>query len=282
MRRHTFLALGSAVLAALLGCSTTGKSIDYDLELTLPSELISSLRGHTPPLPAGEDLLSFARTTDVEHLGNFGKITTETEQITSRWNSDGQSLIASLNVYTGPNGSKTYSSSTSVSICGLIPLLTEQSASGASQITTTVPAAGTPQPISFDVKNLTSAHYRIRTFEANTPNVCTPKPGMAFSYKLTAEVQRKYSSNSYNSNKLHELSEEVTCNVAPESKPSTSLHPSLRGSHLEVTCLHLEADKPARSVRLVFLQESGLYVPIRLQLNEYQTTTSNYSDAKYR
>lgn len=282
MLKLRVVALGSSIPFALLGCSTPGKNIDYDLELTLPAALAAPLRGHTPPLPAAAELLSLERTTDVDHRGNFGKITTEIEQTTLRWNSNGQSSTASQSVYTAPDGSKTYSSRTSVSLCGLVQLLTEQSASGTSQRTTAVPAAGVSLPITFDIKNQSSARYRLRTFEASTPNVCTPTPGMAFSYKLTAELQRKHSNNTYSSNKLHELSEAVTCSVAAEPKPSSALSPSLRGNYLEVTCLHTEPEKAVRSSNLAFLQQSGLYLPIKLQLNEYQTNTSRYSEPRYR
>lgn len=280
MKRHIVLVL--TVVAALLGCAT-GKNIDHDLSLTLPSQLELALKAHSPRAAPPMDLAVLERTTEVDHKGNFGKLTYETEQANLRWIDNGRASNESRSLYTGPDGSKSQGSRRTASLCGLVDVLAEQGSEGTSRLTMAVSTGGPAVvPISLTPNVQVLGRYRLRSFEASVPNICMPSPGMVFSYKYTAERQRRSTQSPFRGNMLFEVSDAVTCRVGANSKPSTTLSPSLKGQYLDVACRHTEPGKPERSTSWAFLQESGRYIPLKLQLTDYETHTSKYTASTYR
>lgn len=279
MKRHIVLVL--TVAAALLGCAN-GRDIDHDLDLTLPSQLDSALRPHGPRTAPAMDLAALERTVEVDHKGNFGKLTHETEQTNLRWIDNGRSSNESRSAYTGPDGSKHQGARRAVSLCGLVEVRAEQGGEGSNRLTTVVTTGGVAQPVNFAASNQILMRYRLRSFESSVPNICLPSPGMVFTYRFTAELQRRIMPSAFRKNMLIDVSEAVKCSVAAHPKASAALNPSLRGQYLDVACQHTEPGKPARSTSWAFLQDSGLYIPLKLQYNEYQTNTSKYTAATYR
>ena len=269
-------------LVSLAGCASGAKNIDYDIDISVPDALTPALATHLPTTPLAAELAALDSSIAIDHKGNLGHIATSEKQAAFHWQPNGRLSITSVSIYKAPNGSNSISTTTAVTLCGLVPLVTESSIKSTSQLTTAVIAGSSFIPLNFSSKGQLTTRFHTTQFSASVTNLCKLEPGSTFSFRTEGELQRKYEGNLFSANKLRTTIESATCTTSSTERSAAALDPGMRGGYLEVTCSYAEPDKPVRKSIFAFLLASGLYVPITEQLNEYETDSSRYTAPRYK
>jgi hypothetical protein len=272
----------SVLLSVLVGCTSSGTPIDRDIDLVIAPSLEPALAAHKPGLPVSSELVAVDAVVTIDHKGNFGRIDTSEQQQAFQWQTDGRLASTSTGSYKTPDGSMSAWVSTSTSLCGLVPLLNESASRNDSRLTTAVPAGGVFVPFGFSSKSQGASRARLVSFSTSATNLCKPTPGGSFTYQSTREEQRKFEGKMHSSNKLHTITESATCTVGPAEQLAKTLNPSLVGSYLPVSCSYSDPSKPTRKSEFAYLLASGLYLPVSVQLNEYQTNGTRYTALRYK
>lgn len=274
--------LGFALAICIAGCASTGRVPERDLELSVPSQLESVLASHRATLPVERDLVGIDSITTIDHKGNFRPFT-EASRTAFEWQTNGHLFSTTSSSRDGASGADATGVVTSVSLCGLVPLLIESAGQSTSRGTAVIPAGGAFVPFGFSSNSKSAMRFRISSFSSTVPNVCSPEAGSSFSYETTGERQRMIETSViFRSNLQRTESDSVQCSVSATEKPASEISADLRGGYLEVACLHKEpADSPRRSV-YAFLRASGVYVPITVRFNEWQTNVSRYTTLRYK
>lgn len=283
--RLSAMKTGSSIIAplvALIGCASSGTTIDRDIDLVIAPSVEPALAAHKPSLPVLSELVAVDVVVTIDHKGNFGRIDTSEQQQAFQWQADGRLASTSTGSYKTPDGSMSAWTSTSISLCGLVPLLNESASKSDSRLTTAVPAGGVFVPFGFSSKSQGASRARLVSFSTSAANLCKPTSGASFTYQSTREEQRKFEGKMHSSNKLHTITESATCEVGPAEQSAKTLNPSLVGSYLPVSCSYSDPSKPARKSEFAYLLASGLYLPMSVQLNEYQTNGTRYTALRYK
>lgn len=272
----------SALLFALVGCASSGTPIDRDIDLVLSPSVELVLATHRSSLPVLSELVAVDAVVTIDHKGNLGRVDTSEQQQAFQWQADGRLASTSTGSYKTPDGSMSAWTSTSTSLCGLVPLLTESASRSVSRLTTAVPAGGVFVPFGFSSESKGASRARLVSFSTSATNLCKPTPGASFTFQSTREEQRRFEGKMLSSNKLHTITESATCMVGPTEQSAKALNPSLVGGYLLVSCSYSDASKSPRKSEFAFLLSSGLYVPVSVQLNEYQTNGTRYTAVRYK
>ncbi len=171
---------------------------------------------------------------------------------------------------------------TSVSLCGLVPLLGESGSTTDSRLTTAIPAGGVFLPFDVSSKHQIGSRVRLVSFSTSAANLCKPTPGTSFTYQSTREEQRKFQGSMLSSNTLHTITESASCTVGSAEVSAKALDPSIVGSYLLVTCTYSVPSQSPRKSEFAYLLSSGLYLPVFIQSNEYQANSMRYTAPRYR
>ena len=272
----------SLLPTVLIGCASSGVPIDRDIDLVTAPSVQVALAAHQPSPLVPSQLFTADMVVTIDHKGNFGRIDTSEQQQVFAWQADGRLVFKSTGVYKTPDGSISVLTSNSSSLCGLVPILNESSTKNDSRLTTVAPVGGLFVPLGFSSKSHIASRERLVRFSTSAANLCKPTPGASFTYQAIREEQRKVENSVHSSNKLHTHSESVSCKIGSVEQSARALNPSLAGNYLSVSCSYSDPSKPTRKSEFAYLLASGIYLPVSVQLNEYQTNTTRYTAFRYK
>lgn len=259
-------AVISIICTALLGaCAAPGRDVEVDLPMVIPDALYPELTSKVRREPVQSRVLSLSKTITVDNKGNLGTLAYNNQQQLFSFRPDGLLRVQTTASFQGPAGSSN-SVDQAVSLCGLVPVLGE--ASGLSN---------------FMVYSLQSAtRFRLSRLDVNTSSLCQPTPGMEFSIKFEAEVQRQAHGGIFRSNKQMTLTEQATCKVGPNLLPASDLNSSMRGQYAAVSCVYNSADPSTeRKAEYAFLLASGIYVSLG-EVTKWQTDKARFNSVQYQ
>lgn len=269
-------------LLTLGACATPGVSIDHDIELSIPKSVEASIANHQPLFPVSTELVSLNSVVTINHKMNVGPVGSGDHRQNLAWAANGRLISTVSNMFRTPDGSGSAFVSTSTSLCGLVPLMIESNSQSISNLTTVTPIAGAVIPFDFNNKYQITTRSKATSFNTSAPNLCMPVAGKSFAYQLTRLEQRKFAGKTLSSNKLHIINEDAECIVGNTELPARTLNSSFVGTYLSVDCSYIESSKPVRKSKFAYLITSGLFVPIVVELNEYETHESLYKTLKYK
>jgi hypothetical protein len=271
-----------SALVVLSACATPGVSIDHDIELAIPNSVELSIANHHPFFPVSAELVSLHSAVTINHKWNVGPVGSGDHRQSLAWEANGRLISKTSNIVRTPDGSGSAIVSTSASLCGLVPLVMESASQLISKNTTIAPIAGGVIPLDFSNKYQMVTRSKITSFNTSAPNLCRPAAGKSFAYQLTRLEQRKFEGKTLSSNKLHMVKEDVECHVGNKELLANTLDSSLIGNYLAVDCAYTESSKPVRKSKFAYLTSSALFVPLVVELNEYETHESLYKTSKYK
>ncbi len=272
----------SALLVVLAGCASSGATIDRDIDLAIAPSVEQALSGHKPAIPVLAELVELEGVVTIDHKGNLGLVNTNEQKSAFQWQGDGRLGSTSTGVHKTPGGSTSVWRSTSISLCGLVPVLDESANNTDSRQTAVLPAGGVFVPFGFSTKSQGGFRGRLASFSTNAANLCKPAPGALFAFQFTREEQRKLDQNLLSYNKLHTITESANCVVGLTEQPARTLNTSLIGGYLLVTCSYSDRSQPPRKSEFAYLLSSGLYLPLSVQRNEYQADRTRYTALRYK
>src|SRR5688572_5630688 len=168
--------LGFALAICVAGCASTGRVPERDLELSVPSQLESVLASHRATLPVERDLAGIDGITTIDHKANVRPVTEES-RTAFEWQNNGHLSSTTSSYRDGAGGAVAIGVVTSVSLCGLVPLLIESASQSTSRGTAVIPAGGAFVPFGFSSNSTSAMRFRISSFSSTAPNVCDPEAG---------------------------------------------------------------------------------------------------------
>lgn len=180
-------------------------------------------------------------------------------------------LFAVSSVLTERSG-KLSGQASSLTLCGLITLLTQTSANIKNNYTSVVPIAGVFVP--FGVKSSTDwgSRFRVTAFEASSKNICNPQPGTEFEYRVDADRELKMSSMFSTTKNLKET-DAFVCRVSATESPGSALSPAVKGTYLTVVCTSTEASTVKKRVELAYITDLAYYFSLDRQEGTQSTRT---------
>ncbi|MES2508858.1 MAG: hypothetical protein V4625_02970 [Pseudomonadota bacterium] len=275
-------AVISIICTALLGaCAAPGRDVDVDLSLVIPDALYPELTLKARRDPVQSRLMFLSKAITVDNKGNLGTLAYNNQQQLLSFRPDGLLQLQTNSSFQGPGGSSK-SVDQSVSICGIVPVLGEAGGLSDNAVTTAIPVGAAFMPFNFTSSLQSATRFRLSHLDVNTSSLCQPTPGMEFSIKFEAEVQRKANGGIYQSNKQLTLNEQAKCKVGPNLLPASDLHSSMRGQYAAVSCVYNSADPSTeRTVEYAFLLASGIYVSLG-EVTKWQTDKARFNSVQYQ
>ena len=267
------IEIGLATLLLVFGQVSADDGTSKDIDLVIPKSLESSLRPHIPKTPIVSDLISLTSTLSINHKMNFGRTENVEQQASYQWQPSGLLLMT---IRGTSNSSKNFGVTTATSICGLIPLLSEFAGESSASF------VGVSSPISmygFSVNANSKRRSRVTRFATSARNICSPEPGLRFSYQVDREDQYAIKTSGFSSSKVRSVSESADC-TAGQPQDASALSPSLKGQYLLVTCSIDDARKPPRTTTYAFLTSTGIYIQTS-EKEKYETDSTQYLKATY-
>lgn len=272
----------AVLISALAGCASPGTPIDHDIDLSVDASVELALAAHKSGFSTSAELLAVEAVIKIDHKGNFGRIDTSDQRQVFQWQPAGLLGSTTTGSYKVPDGSEVVWISTSTSVCGLLPAVSESVSMGKSRMTTSVPWGGGFVPFGFSGRLQGASRSRLSGFSTDAENICKPTPGTSFKYQFVREDQRKFEGAVLSSNKLFTQAVTASCSVGVIEQAARDLDSSFLGNYLPVTCMYSDSAKSARQSKFAYLILSGLYLPLYIQVTENQTNSVRYTAAKYR
>jgi hypothetical protein len=169
-----------------------------------------------------------------------------------------------------------------MSLCGLVTLLSETNSISTNTNNSAIPIGKLFVPFGFKSSLSIGTRWKLVAFEASSPSICNPAPGSEFSIKAETDVELNTSSGIFNKVRTVHRVETQNCKVGSTPIAASTLHPTLSGDYLPVSCEIRTAATTNNSGRSekAFLLDSKRY----LQLgggNDTSVSKQSYRDVTY-
>jgi len=177
------------------------------------------------------------------------------------------------------SGTNTNGRSFSLSLCGLITVVTTGVASTVQDAVTVLAKGKLFLPFGFRTTTGFTRMVRVTSLDTSTPSVCSPLPGTEFSYRLKTEVTTK-TSGFAGRTQTSTQDEYVFCKVSADERPANQLVAQLRGTFVDVTCEHKIGANPPVQRDFIYLRDSGMYLMVALK-ESWGHSKITYKDVQY-
>ena len=213
--------------------------------------------------------LKLTELHQIDNVGNFGKVVEYQRDATWARQDSGLWAIVAVGGFTsgGANGM-----SQTLSLCGLLPLLT--AVSSTTQVN--IPLATRFGPFMMRHVVNVGRRGRVTDFRTEYGDICSPSPGAKFTYQFDNEVQIRTSSRTVTG----KATLDVSCEVASDAAPATQLAPSFRGDYLRVSCENVAKSGQKTGYLYAFLREPGVYLTLS-ESGSNQSTKMQYKAVEY-
>jgi hypothetical protein len=177
------------------------------------------------------------------------------------------------------DGGKAVGSGSSLSLCGLIGLLSESKSSTDTSTTTALPAGKVFLPFAIKSSVDFSRRGRLVGLETSASSLCEPASGVEFTLKTEEELIVK-TSGLFGGTKEIKRVRESRCRTSADVKPASLIGEPLVGDYREVQCETVDGNGRTSKTRYAYLIASSFYLPIE-EINDVQTTSIRYPIASY-
>jgi hypothetical protein len=264
--RYIFIIAGVVFLCNGTGAEDEG-SKPFVVSSLVESKVIALTKGYQPT----SQLARLVRSSEVSQKVSLGKSTLSEAYSTF--------VLQTNGLWATEFGSTSGGRSFSLSLCGLVNVTSTGIVSLPQENTFVAPIGKIFVPFGFRTTTGFTRLERLLDLIVSTNDVCSPQPGMEFSYKRETEVITKPSGLFGRTQAITEI-EEVVCKVASQEKIASQALPQFRGTYLDVVCDHKQASLPVVQRSLIFLRESGMYLMVGLRESWGQARIT-YKEAQF-
>ena len=215
---------------------------------------------------------------EINNAGNFGKIIYYERQTSfSRQESGLWAIVGAGNFTSGAAAGF----SQTLSLCGLITLLTTTNSTTKLETNTPIPFGKLFLP--FGIRTSIGVGTRVRVADLRTDyeDICSPIPGTKFTYHIENEAQVKTTGLFGRSTQVS-AKIDVLCQVSSSVVQAKEINPGMRGDYLLVSCEGTAHSGQKSKTDYAFLIEPGVYLILSTgggaQTTKVQYKTVDYSD----
>lgn len=241
----------------LFGCATGVPGLIGANDLKLGDELraqvaaIARKAGPNQPIDANAVLYLRAR-------GNFGGVNTYDQR--SQWVGTGDGLTEEVRSIVPRDKRAAPEFERSLSLCGLVELLSESSATPPRSEITFVPTASTAIPIVTGGGLPSGGRYLASAFQVDHPSPCTPQLGDSISVTKQGQLLRRVIGPIGTIQRLQDVEEKMRCTVGPGVNKDVS--PIREDDLFQVTCKHESSIGWPIASTFAYLRSSHQYIPL--------------------
>jgi len=165
------------------------------------------------------------------------------------------------------------STSSSLSLCGLVVLFSAGNSQSVNKVFTTA---------AYWIYRITSSvefgnYYKATLLESTAPSLCNPSPNSTFTMRVdsirTTRIEGAYTRDRTVENSS---SNTHTCNVAAVADAASRIAPALDGDYLDVSCESQDQRKRPVVTRYAYLTHYRYYLPVE-STSKYQRSEVSYS-----
>lgn len=248
-------------IAALLAVSLTALSAGTSRaqstgeSYSISEELMTSLKPHIGSEPALSMPAAMSTTQTIWNKGNFGMAVYYDDKTRYRTIENGLHHVEGAG---GFRKAQAGGSVTSLSLCGLLPLVSVSQSSTTTKGFVRVIGIGihTSSTVSFANRS------RMIRLETSAPSLCGITPGQHFTYRVDAELTRRIEGDYTRDRTIEEVVNGplVTCTAGPDIQPASSIAPQLVGDYIPVECVTQDAKNRPSSTQLAYLASYRFYL----------------------
>ena len=215
-------------------------------------------------------------TREVLNKGNFGKsIHFDSKYMYSR-REDGLWVIGGGGSL---RGGSTGGTGQSLSLCGLATLINVSSSSGRIDTSAILPIGRAFIPFGIQSTTDMTRKFRVTSLETSYKDICAPKPGEEFSFRMETETQARISGTFSRSNVVNGI-DEISCKVAADPKPATGSLAIFNVETLGVSCSRKVKSGEKIDLEYVFLRDAGLYLQLQ-EKADVQSASTQYMEIEF-
>lgn len=244
------------------------------LDPAVQQAVVSQLKDYRPR----SSIAALSITREIHNVGNFGKLVYYKSRVAYARQDNG--LIATVGSGGAAEGGSS-GSGRSLTLCGLVTLLSTSASTNDSNATSAVPVPKLFVPFGLASQVDIGMRIRVTEFEADTDHICTPAPGSTFSYRAEREVSVK-TTGLFVHTTIGAGSVEIFCQVGDAPRAASDFGSGLRGDALTVSCDHVTTTGSKRTSEYIYLDEAGLYLQVSEgEPGDAQTTKVRYDGVEY-
>lgn len=221
----------------------------------ISDELMASLKPHIGSEPATPLPASMSTSQTIWNKGNFGMKVYYDEKTHFRTLDNGLHHIEATGGFRKGQAGGT---GTSLSLCGLLPLVNISQSSTTSNGYVVVAGLGisTSSTVAFANRS------RMIRLETTAPSLCGITPGLNFTYRVDAESTRRIEGDYVRDRTIEQVvnGPVVTCTASPDVQPASRIAPQLVGNYIDVECVSFDAKKRPASTHLSYLISYRFYL----------------------
>lgn len=217
--------------------------------------LMVALKPHIGGEPAAPMPASMSTTQTIWNKGNFGMKVYFDEKTQFRALDNGLYHIESAG---GFRGGQAGGAGTTLSLCGLLPLVSVGHSSTTNKGFLQVAGLGihTSSTVAFANRS------RMIRLETTAPSLCGITPGLSFTYRVDAESIRKIEGDYVRDRTIEQTvnGPVVTCTASSEVLPANRIAPQLSGDYIGVECIVPDAKNRPTSTHFAYLVSYRFYL----------------------
>lgn len=165
--------------------------------------------------------------------------------------------------------------SRTLSLCGLVPLMSESSSSPRGSEITFIPTARFSLPVVTGGALPTGGRYRASALEIDHRSPCNPRAGDSISITIKGQLLRRVIGPIGTLQRLQDVEEKIRCLIEPGD--SKGLPPLTRGDVLHATCKHESTLGSPIESRHAYLPAFRQYVPLLIVRGKGTDTRYEYT-----
>ena len=244
------LALPLAVLVPGMSCAQQPEN-----SYTISEELMASLKPHIGSEPAVPLPASMSTSQTIWNKGNFGMKVYYDEKTRFMTLENGLHHIEATGGFRKGQAGGT---GTSLSLCGLLPLV------NVNQSSTTSNGFVSADGLGINISSTVAFANRSRMIrlETTAPSLCGITPGLNFTYRVDAESSRRIEGDYVRDRTIEQVinGPVVTCTASPDVQPASRIASPLAGDYIDVECVSFDAKKRPSSTHLAYLISYRFYL----------------------
>jgi hypothetical protein len=211
-------------------------------------------------------------------VGNLGAVWPFSYTQQSSMTADG--LTYDVTSLVGQNPRHGSGTTRSLTVCGLVTLLSESAAGGVSGDLMFLPTGKsvTALPVGASPGGMTE-RFRVHSLESDSDAVCNPVLGKPFVIKVSAQRERLIPAPLQPFRVVNTFDEITTC--TPEALHSELSFLAKLGATLLVKCTHQSISRRPIASHFVYIPRAGRYLPIYIQHASSTDDRIEYSNLRF-
>ncbi len=171
----------------------------------------------------------------------------------------------------GTIGEGAGSTSSTLSLCGLVALYSVGNSRSVNKVATTAASWILETTNSIDFGN----HYKATSLESSAASLCNPTPGSDFTLRVDS-IRTTRIEGAYVRDRTveHNFRFNQTCRVAATPEPASRIAAALAGDYLDVTCEFPDEKKRPVTARYAFLTHYRYYLTVQTVAKNQRSETA--------